>query len=104
EILKGSSQIKYGPYTTGGAINLVSTQIPTEFSGRVNLMGGSFGGKNLHAYIGNSHKNFGYVVETFQYGSNGFKQLDGGGNTGFDKKDYLAKFRLNTKVDARFYQ
>jgi Fe(3+) dicitrate transport protein len=25
EILKGGSQIQYGPYTTGGAINMVST-------------------------------------------------------------------------------
>ncbi len=104
EILKGSSQIKYGPYTTGGAINLISTQIPTEFSGRINLLGGSFGGRNLHAYVGNAHKNFAYMVETFQYGSNGFKQLDGGGNTGFDKKDYLAKFRVNTNPDAKIYQ
>ena len=104
EILKGSSQIKYGPYTTGGAINLISTQIPNDFSGRINLIGGSFGGRNLHAYVGNSHKNFGYMVETFQYGSNGFKQLDGGGNTGFNKQDYIAKFRVNTDADARFYQ
>ncbi|MFM9946108.1 MAG: TonB-dependent receptor domain-containing protein [Bacteroidia bacterium] len=104
EILKGSSQIKYGPFTTGGAINLISTQIPTQFSGRFNLLGGSFGSRNLHAFVGNSHKNFGYIAETFQYGSDGFKQLDGGGNTGFDKKDYLVKFRLNTNPNAKIYQ
>jgi len=104
EILKGSSQIKYGPYTTGGAINLISTQIPNEFGGRVNLIGGSYGGRNLHAFVGNSHKNVGYMVETFQYGSDGFKDLDGGGNTGFDKQDYLAKVRINTNAEAKIYQ
>src|SRR5690606_31023776 len=95
EILKGSSQIKYGPYTTGGAINLISTQIPQDFSGKMTLLGGSFGGKNLHANVGNAHKNFAYVVETFQFGSDGFKQLDNGGNTGFTKQDYLVKVRVN---------
>lgn len=104
EILKGSSQIKYGPFTTGGAINLVSTSIPDELTGRVHLTGGSFGGRNMHVYAGNSHKNFGYLAETFQYSSNGFKELDGGGNTGFDKKDYLVKFRVNTNKDAKIYQ
>jgi len=110
EILKGSSQIKYGPYTTGGAINLISTQIPKEFSGKLSLMAGSFGTKNLHAVVGNSHDNFAYMVETFQLSSNGFKKIDQAGNrgvdvdSGFDKKDYLAKFRVNTNDDAKIYQ
>jgi Fe(3+) dicitrate transport protein len=64
EILKGSSQVRFGPYTTGGAINLISTPIPLEFSGKLNLLGGSFGNRNLHAYAGDSHQNFGYLVET----------------------------------------
>ncbi len=104
EVLKGSSQIRFGPYTTGGAINLMSTAIPENFSGRIHLTGGSFGNRNLHAYAGNSHRNFAYLVETFQYQSNGFKKLDNRGDTGFDKKDFLAKFRLNTGPEAKIYQ
>ena len=104
EILKGSSQIKYGPYTTGGAINLISTQIPSEFSGRIHILGGSYGGRNIHAYVGNKHKNVAYMVETFQYSSDGFKELDNGGSTGFNKEDYLAKVRVNTNPNAKIFQ
>lgn len=104
EILKGSSQIRFGPYTTGGAINLISTPIPESFSGRIHLLGGNYGNRNLHAYAGNSHEQIGYLVETFQFTSKGFKELDNGGPTGFDKKDYLAKLRFNTKKSAAVYQ
>jgi hypothetical protein len=31
EILKGGSQIQYGPYTTGGAINMVSIKFQDVF-------------------------------------------------------------------------
>lgn len=104
EIMKGSSQIQHGPFTTGGAINLISTQIPDEFGGRLTLLGGRFNTKNMHVTVGNKHKNVAYMVETFQYGSDGFKKLDGGGNTGFKKEDYLAKVRVNTNSDAKIYQ
>ncbi len=110
EILKGSSQIKYGPYTTGGVINLISTAIPKTFSGYLFLSRGSFGKKNLHAYVGNKHKNFGYLVESFQYSSDGFKTIDSNPragldlNSGFDKQDYLAKISVNTNPEAPVYQ
>ncbi len=104
EIMKGSSQVKYGPFTTGGAINLLSTPIPTSFSGHADFIAGSDGYKMLHANLGNAHKNFAYLVETMQYSADGFKQLDGGGNTGFNKEDYLAKFRVHTNSEAKIYQ
>lgn len=104
EIMKGNAQIKYGPYTTGGAINLISGQIPTTLSGKINALYGSFNTHQLHAKIGNSHKNVGYMIETFQYGSQGFKELDGGGNTGFTKSDYQSKLSFNTNENAKVYQ
>jgi outer membrane receptor for monomeric catechols len=45
EILKGGSQIQYGPYTTGGAINMVSTQIPNRFKAELWRALGSFNTK-----------------------------------------------------------
>ncbi len=104
EIRKGSSQIKYGPYTTGGALNLISTPIPGDFRGNIELLGGQDNARRIHATAGNSFKNFGFVAETFQDKVDGFKELDGGGDTGYDVKDYLVKFRLNTNVDASVYQ
>lgn len=104
EVMKGSSQVKYGPFTTGGVINLVSTPLPSALSGKLSLSGGTFGTRNLHAIAGNAHSYGAYQVETFQYASNGFKQLDGGGPTGFEKKDYVVKFRLNNHPDAAINQ
>ncbi len=104
EILKGSSQVQYGPNTTGGAINMISTQIPDQFSGRAVLSAGNFNSKNVQVVAGDSFKNFGFVSEYYNYNSDGFKNIDGAGNTGFDKSDYLAKFRINTDEDAKTYQ
>lgn len=104
EILKGSSQVQYGPFTTGGAINFISSQIPTEFSGSLLANYGSFNTSNLHVKAGNSHKNFGYMVEYQNYRSHGFKELDNGENTGFDKDDFVTKLRVNTNPEASLGQ
>lgn len=104
EVRKGSSQIKYGPYTTGGALNLISTQIPTAFSGHAEVLAGANDDRTLHAHIGHAITNVGFLVETYQARTDGFKDLESGGNTGFDKKDYLAKVRFNTNPTAPVYQ
>ncbi|WP_445381650.1 TonB-dependent receptor family protein [Robiginitalea sp. IMCC43444] len=104
EVLKGSSQVQFGPYTTGGAINMVSTEVPERFRAFVNTTYGSFQSGRIHAQLGDSQKNFGYSIEYLNYNSNGFKELDGGGDTGFDKNDLVAKFRLNTSPGAAIAQ
>ncbi len=104
EVLKGSSQIRFGPFTTGGAVNLISTPIPADQAAKFQLTAGSFGYRNLHAFAGKSFDQVGFLVETFQYGAEGFKSLPGGQDTGFDKKDYQVKLRVNTKPQNEIYQ
>lgn len=104
EVRKGSSQIKYGPITTGGVLNYVSTSIPSAFQLRSTVTGGGDATRKITADVGDSYRNFGWLVETFQFRNDGFKQLDGGGDTGVELSDYLAKFRVNTTPKETMYQ
>ena len=104
EILKGSSQVQYGPFTTGGAINMISTQIPNNFNGQIRASLGSFNTSTLHAKIGDSKPTLGYMVEYLNYTSNGFKNLPDNSNTGFDINEVVAKFRVNSKAEAKLKQ
>lgn len=104
EVLKGSSQIKHGPYTIGGALNLLSTSIPNSFAGQALLSYGSFGTQQQRIWVGDSKAQFDYVFELNRMASNGFKQLDNGGNTGFDRRDLMAKLRWRSKEGAKVAQ
>lgn len=104
EVRKGSSQIKYGPNTTGGALNLISTPIPTELSGNAEFSLGERNSNNLYANFGNRKERFGYLIEASQLGDDGFKELDGGGNTGYFIRDILGKFMVKSSPDASVYQ
>lgn len=101
EILKGSSQVQYGPFTTGGAINMISSTIPNTFQASLLASYGSYNSGELHVKLGDSKKHFGYSIEYLNFNSDGFKDLDNGGNTGFDKNDLVAKFRLNSAPEAK---
>jgi Fe(3+) dicitrate transport protein len=104
EVRKGSSQVKYGPITTGGVLNFVSTSIPSDFRIRGNVAGGGDRTGKLSVNVGDSYRNVGWVFETFQLRNNGFKELDGGGDTGTDLEDYMGKLRFNTTPTATLYQ
>jgi Fe(3+) dicitrate transport protein len=104
EVRKGSSQIRHGPFTVGGALNLVSSSIPSSLSVLVDAAGGEQATRKLRVRAGDAGERFGWLLETYQLGTNGFKQLDGGGPTGFDVKDYVAKMRVNTPLAAATYQ
>lgn len=104
EVRKGSSQIRYGPSTIGGALNLVSSEIPGRFSFTADAAGGSDDGRKLHVRAGDSGRRVGWLLEAYGLETDGFKRLDTGGPTGFDVEDYLGKVRVTSDLDAPVYQ
>jgi Fe(3+) dicitrate transport protein len=111
EVLKGPSAVAVGPRTTGGALNMVSTQIPDEMgmSGELDFRAGNHDLTDAHAYLGSRGERFSWLVETVQQHTNGFKELDGpagldNGDTGFDIQDYMVKMQYDTDTSADIYQ
>lgn len=93
EVVKGPAAITQGPYTIGGALNMVSTPIPTEISGNVVTEAGEDSTYRVHAtYGGRTDAGFGFLLETHQWQSDGFQSIDRGSNdTGLDVRDYTVK-------------
>ncbi|MBU2970528.1 TonB-dependent receptor [Pseudoalteromonas sp. C2R02] len=91
EVFKGPSAIKHGPQTVAGTLNLVTRQIPIHNEGGLDLALGTEGYAKAHAYFGETHDNLGTLFEAVHLEADGFKDLDGGGNTGFEKNDFLVK-------------
>lgn len=92
EILKGAPLLRYGPQTTGGVLNFVSTPIPETNSGNLDL---SYGQNNEIDMLGNygvRSGDFGALLETAQLRSDGFKDIDrSNADTGYDIHDYVMK-------------
>lgn len=105
EVLKGPAAITEGPYTVGGAINYLSTPIPYELGGKIMLESGSNGALREHVTYGDSQENIGWLLEAYNHKDNGFKSIDfSNNNTGLDKTDYMAKLRVNSSSNAKYYQ
>ena len=93
EVLKGPSAITQGPYTIGGALNMVSTPIPREVEGRIAAEIGQDESVRVHATYGDtSDDGFGFLIETQQWRSAGYQKIDRSGReTGLDVADYTLK-------------
>lgn len=92
EVLKGPAAITQGPYTIGGALNMVSTPIPDEASMRATMEGGGDSTYRLHAHAGGTKNGVGLLLETHQWGSDGFQSIDRvGTKTGLELQDHMAK-------------
>ena len=101
EVLKGSSQIKYGPRTTGGAINYISTRIPTADSIYLKAGFGSFNEIRNHMNFGGTRQTesggkFGYLVELYTRNNRGFKRMI---KTDID---HIASIRNSDELDTGF--
>jgi Fe(3+) dicitrate transport protein len=52
EVLKGASQVRFGPQTIGGVINYITPRAPDELTGRVTVQGGNRDSLALDGMIG----------------------------------------------------
>ena len=103
EVFKGPSAIQYGPSTVAGALNLVSRGIPYAPQGEVDMQLGSFDYQRLNAYYGEQIGDFGYLIEGLNVSTTGFKDLDNGQDTGFERNDFTLKtsYDINGKYRQR---
>ncbi len=105
EVLKGPEVLLYGPQTTSGAINLLSTAIPNRPSGSLKTEVGQFGTRKIHANYGATIGQWGFLAETYQRETDGFHEIDRSSRTGgSDASEYLVKVRWRSAPGAAYRQ
>lgn len=99
DVVKGSSQIAAGPQTTGGAINFISSATDLRQQVKFRAAIGSYGTRFAHSQVSMGGPKRASSVEWLRQHSEGFRQLDGGGSTGFDLNELVLKsqFRLSSR-------
>ena len=101
EVLKGPAAITQGPYTVGGAINLISTPIADETGGLINQEIGQDGTSRTHLHYSVVGINSAVLIESHMWETDGFDSIKGSNaDTGFDKDDVVLKLRLNSDPSA----
>ncbi len=102
-VVKGPGSVIYGPHTVGGAVDLITQEIPTSPRGTLDLGAGSFGYAKVHATYGASDEKVGFFAEGVHLGSTGFKTIDGqpGADTGYSRNEFMVKTRYVLDPQAK---
>jgi Fe(3+) dicitrate transport protein len=101
EVLKGTSQVRYGPHTTGGVVNYVSTPLPGRRSGYLRLSAGSDSELQALGWAGDRWRTDAGVldalVEVYHRQNDGFRTIaaggayPGSGETGLQRTEAMVK-------------
>jgi Fe(3+) dicitrate transport protein len=114
EVRKGSAQIRFGPQTTGGALNLLSVPIPEETSVYSKSSYGSDNSLRTHIYGGStvdtSVGRIGALIDIYYSQSDGFKDIQqvndpdypGTDDSGFSQFEPV--FKLAWEPKSSMYQ
>ena len=126
EVLMGSSQVLYGPRTTGGVLNYLTTPIPSKRKFHMKTTYGSYlgvigeGAKSIenmqygdvksHAYYGDTLNtnigDIGFLFELYGRGDGGFRNFANieKGQSGFHKYEPMMKlsYKPNTNLNQSF--
>ena len=101
EVFKGPAATRHGPQTVAGAVNLRTRAVPRGFAYGVDLAGGTRQTGKLHAHAGYGGRTAGVLVEGVHLRTAGFKELDTGGPTGFDRTEVMVKSYWRPSPDHR---
>lgn len=104
EVNKGSAAVRYGPQTIGGSINMITKRIPdSPFAGTADLGWGSHNFRKAVLSAGGKSDSFAWLVLGSQLGSDGYKTLPNGQDTGFQKRDILGKLSYQITESQKLF-
>ena len=98
EFIKGSSQVRFGPHTTGGVVNFLSTPLPTDNTntGYLRLTYGSHNTNFMQVWAGSVEAlgdgQIATLVELHAQATDGYRTIDGSSaNTGYHLLEPMIK-------------
>jgi Fe(3+) dicitrate transport protein len=93
EVFKGPAAIRQGPQTIGGAVNVLTRAVPESNQSAIDVGYGSYQTLRAHAWAAVATPRAGVLVESSNLFTGGFKSVDGGGPSGFERQDVMIKGR-----------